>query len=292
MEIIAYEATSRRFQFLTKAYKGTGGRLCTASCGHLVESKGLNKWCEAVLNEGHLVFKCPKCCKVWLWQEVCALACLTQEERSSCEEIISRITTQADESFKKCPECGLYVQRVDLEKLSAECLPCSETKKKVFVFCFDCLREWRNPDVQSNSCGNGACTFTALLQGCPTINVQNTVVHGCPKVRACPNCEVLTQHCLEGCSNIDCPNCNYTFCFRCLGLDENHTGGLQGCSIAERQKVSGNKVYEKREQLDDEDYLLVLQTQLEMENRWAQLQMHRVTRADRPQQPSHQPGEI
>ncbi|XP_067853538.1 E3 ubiquitin-protein ligase RNF144A-like [Heptranchias perlo] len=259
MEIIVYEPASKRFQFVTAASLETGGH--KASCGHLVRSKGLNEWCKALLNEGRFTFNCPKCAKEWPWQEVRQLARLSKGECGPCEEQLGRIMTPKAELYQKCPDCSLYVQRMDLEKLCVQCLPCSERSKKVFQFCWDCVREWKSTDVQSDSCGNESCSLTALLLGCSTIEDKASVVYGCPKVRACPNCEVLAEHCRKGCPSVLCPNCNHVFCYRCLELNGCHRerpAGLTLCPIVERQKLTGKMAYSKRRNLQDEDALRIL----------------------------------
>ncbi|XP_038662020.1 probable E3 ubiquitin-protein ligase RNF144A-A isoform X2 [Scyliorhinus canicula] len=146
------------------------------------------------------------------------------------------------ELYRKCPVCSLYVQRMDADKLCVQCLPCSEKSKKTFQFCWGCQREWKNTDMQSNNCGNESCSLTALLLGCGTIKKMASEVRGCPKIRACPNCETLAQHCMRGCPDVKCPNCRYRFCFRCLELN----GCCTDCQIVGRQKLTGKKVYKKR----------------------------------------------
>ncbi|XP_067905735.1 E3 ubiquitin-protein ligase DDB_G0292642-like isoform X2 [Heterodontus francisci] len=218
----------------------------------MVKSKGLNEWCKTLLDAGHFTFNCPTCAKEWPWQEVRQLAHLTQEECGSCEEKLARIMTQKAELYRKCPNCGLFVQRMDLEQLSVQCPPCSERSKKAFQFCWDCLREWKNADLQNDSCGNESCNLTALLLGCGTIEDQASAVYECPKVRACPNCEALAEHCLGGCPAVSCPNCRYKFCYRCLKLNGYHErmqAGLAVCRIAERQKLTGKKIYNKKGRL-------------------------------------------
>ncbi|XP_048402990.1 probable E3 ubiquitin-protein ligase RNF144A-A [Stegostoma tigrinum] len=235
MEIIVYDAMDRRFLFGTVASLETGDH--ETSCGHVVKSSGLKQWCKALLDEGGFTFNCPKCAQEWPWQEVRKIAQLTQEECRSYEAQLHSIMKPKAKSYKKCPSCSLYVQRMDPEMLSVQCLPCSEKSDKSFQFCWECLREWKNADGQSDSCGNKSCSLTALLLSCGTIKQKRSEVYGCPKVRACPKCETLTQHCLSGCPDVLCPNCHHQFCYRCLGFEECNTN----CCIAKRQKLTGIK---------------------------------------------------
>ncbi|KYO30422.1 hypothetical protein Y1Q_0015740 [Alligator mississippiensis] len=41
-------------------------------------------------------------------------------------------------------------------------------------------------------------------------------VHGCPSLRACPWCCTLVTHNKQGCSSVQCPQCQAFFCYRCL----------------------------------------------------------------------------
>ncbi|XP_072451828.1 probable E3 ubiquitin-protein ligase RNF144A-A [Chiloscyllium punctatum] len=243
MEIIIYEATLRKFQFVSAANLETGDH--KTSCGHVIKSSGLKEWCKALLDEGGFTFNCPKCAKEWPWQEVRKIAQLTQDECKSFEEQLNRIMKPRAESYKKCPNCRLYVQRMDPEKLCVQCLPCSEKSNKTIRFCWGCLREWKNPDAQSNSCGNTSCSLTALLLSCDTIDDQASPVYGCPSVRACPSCEALMQHSGGRCPSVSCPSCHCRFCFRCLESFGHHRGiqaGSSRCCIVERQELTGQKV--------------------------------------------------
>ncbi|XP_078056923.1 E3 ubiquitin-protein ligase ARIH2-like isoform X2 [Mustelus asterias] len=196
----------------------------------------------AVTLQGVHSFPCQSCKKEWVWQEVCKLALFTTAERKSYEKKLMEQIKDDTASYRKCPGCNLLVQRVDPENLCVECLSCSNAKGKLYWFCWDCMREWKSPASLSTDCGNKSCTTTAMLLSCPLIDAPHLEVYQCPVVRACPNCETLVSHCQEGCPQVECPNCFYEFCYRCLGIE--------GCNYAEFVELSDDEDTDY-EDLDD-----------------------------------------
>ncbi|XP_048379963.2 uncharacterized protein LOC125448605 [Stegostoma tigrinum] len=196
-----------------------------ASCGHITEPLSLKAWAKSRIDTGICSFPCETCKKEWVWQEVCKLALFTEEERDCYEKKLIELTKDDITSYKKCPDCNFLVQRMDPESLCVECLSCSNAKGKLYQFCWECMREWKNPASRNKECGNKSCSITAMLLSCPLIEAPSIAVHQCPVVRACPNCETLVSHCQQGCPLVTCPNCFYEFCYRCLGIE--------GCKFAE-----------------------------------------------------------
>ncbi|XP_006014427.1 uncharacterized protein LOC102366774 [Latimeria chalumnae] len=204
----------------------------------MVEATGLKTWWEKTLEKGHFTFNCPKCTKEWAWQEMRELTWITQGEMPWFEHKIEQLTKGRHDDYKKCPECCLYVQRIDSENLCVPCLPCSKKKKKVYKFCWACLREWQGDAPRMDCCDNPLCTATATLLSCPVIAEGHGQLSGCPTFRACPNCEALIQHTLRGCSNMTCPNCANIFCYRCLKVC-----CYSMCHVKKRQKLTGKYDY-------------------------------------------------
>ncbi|XP_067880124.1 potential E3 ubiquitin-protein ligase ariadne-2-like isoform X3 [Heterodontus francisci] len=199
-------------------------------------------------------------------QGVCHLADTSSSSslraKASCGHITEPLSLKAwaKARIEMCPDCNFLVQRVDLQSLCVECLFCSNARGKLYQFCWDCLREWKSPASHSTDCGNKSCTITAMLLSCPLIEAPDIEVHQCPVVRACPNCEALVSHCLEGCPQVECPNCFHSFCYRCLGIEECNYAEIvelsddddtdyencddsSECIRAGRQKITGRKNY-------------------------------------------------
>lgn len=208
------------------------GDLCLRaemSCGHAVTPESLTAWCRSLLDKGHYKFNCPalkngtlvKCDAVWPYQEVRRLAVLTTEEMKYFEESIGRLAAAEYCEFQTCPGCKSYVEREDLTNLSVRCIICTADKKRVFEFCWQCLKPWKGPAPRSERCDNDGCANHDLeiLKNCKTTALpQVQGVTDCPSIRACPTCGQRVEHDKTGCKNIICIRCNVEFCFVCLKL--------------------------------------------------------------------------
>ncbi|XP_051900444.1 E3 ubiquitin-protein ligase RNF144A-like [Pristis pectinata] len=184
-------------------------------CEHFQFSKQLKQYVKSLLDLGVTNITCPHCRQAWAWQEVRAVALLTNRDQSLYEKKLSWMTRDNTESFKKCPGCSSLLQRLDLENLCMECPLCSETRGETFQFCWACLSKWKGASPQAGSCTDESCHIVALLQGCALISNRALTVHGCPSIRACPSCRVLLAH-SGGCKYVTCKNCSNHFCYRCL----------------------------------------------------------------------------
>ncbi|XP_074518235.1 E3 ubiquitin-protein ligase DDB_G0292642-like [Halichoeres trimaculatus] len=199
------------------------------SCGHAVTPESLTGWCRSLLDQGQFKFKCPalaegtlqKCDALWSYQEVRRLAVLTAEEMRYFEENIAQMAATEYCDFKACPGCKTYVEREDPTNLNVQCTVCTADKKKVFQFCWQCLKLWKGPAPRSDRCDNDGCVNhdLQLLKDCRTTvlpEVQGVIE--CPSIRACPTCGQRVEHDKTGCKNIICPRCQIEFCFVCLKL--------------------------------------------------------------------------
>uniref|UniRef100_A0A3B3SUJ1 Uncharacterized protein n=1 Tax=Paramormyrops kingsleyae TaxID=1676925 RepID=A0A3B3SUJ1_9TELE len=120
---------------------------------------------EILLDNGQYKFTCPalkdggnqKCGKEWPYQEVRKMAVLT-DRISLCL------------AYMKCPGCQSSVEQEDLTNLSVHCT---------------CLKQWKGPGPQSNSCNNKGCTNKDLdlLQKCLTIVLPEVQNVQCPSIR-------------------------------------------------------------------------------------------------------------
>ncbi|XP_034612222.1 uncharacterized protein LOC117869485 isoform X2 [Trachemys scripta elegans] len=100
------------------------------------------------------------------------------------------------------------------------------------------------------------CPLQAVLYDTLEIQAPGSSVHGCPSLRACPECHTLVSHTGLGCPLVECPECWTEFCYRCLrdhlGEDADETewehdededldydNSLEAsCSIAGRQELN------------------------------------------------------
>ncbi|XP_070785992.1 probable E3 ubiquitin-protein ligase RNF144A-A isoform X1 [Enoplosus armatus] len=199
------------------------------SCGHAVTPESLTGWCRSLLDQGQYTFKCPalkdgtlaKCDAVWPYQEVRRLAVLTTEEMQYFEERTARLAATKYCEFKTCPGCKTCVEREDLTDLSVQCTICTADRKKLYQFCWQCLKPWKGKVPCSDRCDNDGCINhdLELLKNCKTTSLREVIgVGACPSIRACPTCGQKVEHDKTGCKNILCPRCQVEFCFVCLKL--------------------------------------------------------------------------
>lgn len=124
-------------------------------------------------------------------------------------------------SVSQCPQCRTHVERKDLSNLCVQCTICTADHKKIYMFCWQCLKKWKGPGPRSNRCDNDGCIDpdVHLLQTCKTVCLPEVKgVTDCPSVRACPTCGVKVEHSRKYCKNINCLRCHVEFCFVCLKL--------------------------------------------------------------------------
>lgn len=248
-----YDPADRTLTFVDGAddldflYEEFASRRARMSCGHAVTPMSLTNWCRRLLNEGKATFVCGAsgCNAVWPYKEVCKMALLTPEEMKEFEKKMFTIASKSFLEVKACPGCKSSVIRSDLTDLSVKCTICTTERQRNYIFCWQCLREWRGPTPGSDRCENPGCTNQTLelLKTCPDIVFTSVKgVTGCPCVRACPNCGMLVEHDKSKCKNVVCFRCKKEFCFVCLKfttecqqLAPNSYYGPCSTSVAPRQ---------------------------------------------------------
>ncbi|KAM8746774.1 E3 ubiquitin-protein ligase arih1l-like [Acanthopagrus schlegelii] len=203
--------------FLCIGYKSLRAKM---SCGHAVTPMSLTDWCRRLLNEeGKWRFVCGQtnCDAEWSFEEVRKMALLTPEEVDEFEKKMF-INARPIFKFKECPGCKSRVVRKNLNDLSVRCTVCTAKKKNKYMFCWQCLREWKGPVPRSDRCDNVGCQSSLeILKTCPDVVFKSVKgVTGCPSRRACPTCGMLVVHDGTKCKNIGCTQCKVEFCFVCL----------------------------------------------------------------------------
>ncbi|XP_048853843.1 E3 ubiquitin-protein ligase lubel-like isoform X2 [Brienomyrus brachyistius] len=133
-------------------------------------------------------------------------------------EGITQETAQPDTMSASimCPQCNLGVGR-RVRGQRAVCHPCSSASRSIYQFCCSCRRKWRGH--AGSSCKLPFCQTRAALLSSELIAKEDSMVKDCPFFRICPECRTLVTHSGEGCPNIQCPECETSFCFRCLKCD-------------------------------------------------------------------------
>ncbi|XP_043933236.1 probable E3 ubiquitin-protein ligase RNF144A-A isoform X2 [Protopterus annectens] len=188
--------------------------------------------------------------------------------KASCHHLVNSSCLQewVKMLIDKCPRCFQLLQLYDHNTLCVACRVCSENDKKVYQFCWACKKEWNGPSLNDECCAHELCPLQATLLSCPVIIAPDLEVNECPSVRACPRCEALVTHSLDGCPEVKCPNCLLNFCYRCLEkhgmhryieeeeclvLDEIEDRDNSFCMLSERQTLTG-KVWNPEENSSSE----------------------------------------
>ncbi|XP_045898806.1 probable E3 ubiquitin-protein ligase ARI5 [Micropterus dolomieu] len=237
--------------FLCEDFKSLRAKM---SCGHAVTPMSLTNWCRRLLDQGECRFVCGQtdCHVEWPFEEVCKMALLTKEEMEYFEKTLFRNVAQDYLDVKVCPGCKSRVVRADLSELSVECTTCTAAKKRPYMFCWQCLREWRGPAPRSDRCENYGCINQPLetLRNCLHITFNDVRgVTGCPCIRACPTCGLLVEHNKTQCKNIICLRCKVEFCFVCLKLTEEclkSSTHFQACSTGVAPRQTSIPVWQRK----------------------------------------------
>ncbi|XP_030287815.1 E3 ubiquitin-protein ligase arih1l-like isoform X2 [Sparus aurata] len=208
--------------FLCNDYKSLRAKM---SCGHAVTPMSLTDWCRRLLDQGKWRFVCGHCDAEWSFEEVRKMALLTPEEVEEFEKK-TFVNAAPNLKVKECPGCKSRVMRTDLDDLSVICKVCTAKRKNTYIFCWQCLREWKGPVLCTDYCDNDGCQSPlGILKTCGDVVLKGVMdARGCPlkcpSTRACPTCGMLVGHDGTLCKNVVCRQCKVEFCFVCLKTTE------------------------------------------------------------------------
>ncbi|XP_053714376.1 uncharacterized protein LOC128755233 [Synchiropus splendidus] len=212
------------------------------SCGHSVTPMSLTSYCRHLLEEGSSRFECAVCVGRWTFQEVQKMARLSPQE---ADDFVKKMwkNYKIECQVKSCPGCKSSFLRTNPNDLSVKCTVCSAGRVGIYIFCWQCLREWRGPAPRADRCDNEGCGTMLLdiLKECPNIEFESLALarlKGCPTIRACPFCGLLVEHDASGCKCITCERCQVSFCFVCLKTEKKcseTSSPFEYCDLAPRQ---------------------------------------------------------
>lgn len=203
--------------------EGFRSKKAKMSCGHPVTPMSLTAWCRKQLEEGRCRFECGQtgCNALWPYWEVRKMALLTPDEREYFEKTMFTNAAKDYLNVKECPGCKSRVVRADLDDLSVRCTVCTARRGSAYLFCWQCVRQWKGRVPRSDRCENDDCTNVVLqrLKNCSYVKFNDVKgVPNCPCARVCPTCGLLVEHNGTRCKNITCPRCKKEFCFVCLQI--------------------------------------------------------------------------
>ena len=166
---------------------------------------------------------CTACDKIIPYEDIIKFGLPTLEEE---QFLTTAITTNFYESqdINECPKCHTLCSRQRSDSPQVHCSICPKSGANYFMFCWYCLRDWKNL-VDQQVCGNANCmreTIQTLLN-CPKKDFTdfNGKSISIPIWRACPyeDCNTLIEHTIA-CNMMTC-KCRRKFCFICLRKTNN-----------------------------------------------------------------------
>jgi len=204
-------------------------------CGHAIAPNSLAEYVKRQIADGKSKLRCPTCTKEWKVSIIKNMG-LTDEEIKSMEVGLSKnYFMSADSGHKKCPWCGLCIEKYN-DGIRIKCPMC---KKE---FCWKCMEQWKAPGSGYRECGNVNCgksiDFINVLLNCENTKMEYSGMI-VPSVRACIGCGEGISH-KEGCKHMTCIKCKTQFCFVCL--KKWPCGSYKAkCKIAPRQATVPTK---------------------------------------------------
>ena len=141
---------------------------------------------------------CPMCtCNLDIHDILCFG--LPEEKEKQCITEAISLNLCFSQDVQQCPRCSSYCQRKKTDEVQTNCIVCTRNMKSPFLFCWYCLRDWKDPS-NNQVCGNKNCTREKIetLMKSPMKNFTDTngKTISIPKWRACPNksCSTLIEH--------------------------------------------------------------------------------------------------
>ena len=187
-------------------------------CGHFICPDDIldSAW-QQIKTMKHQI-KCSSCIAVIDIDDIIKFGLPTEEEKQFLCTALS-VNFCASQDIQQCLNCKSYCQRQRTDSPQVTCLVCTKNTGSSYLFCWYCLRGWKNGPTNAQICGNTGCSKEKVdqLKVAPLIEFQDQKRKKVkvPTLRACPECKSLIQH--DGrCNEMTCKYCGFMFCFICL----------------------------------------------------------------------------
>jgi hypothetical protein len=212
-------------------------------CSHIVCSYGLKNRIKMTAMALGLAILCPVtgCGTELDYNTISPYAGLLEEEQKTYEEKLGQAVIKASPELNTCPHCGCYLFK-DHREIKITCVNCNGAP-----WCWLCLHRWASSD--SGACGNESCGGALVykinaLENCGTTTISfGSISHETPKIRMCPNCQILLNHGAD-CKHMTCNKsvggCGYEFCFVCLSKWSSPCNNGINCTVAPTQTPTNN----------------------------------------------------
>ena len=206
-------------------------------CGHYVCPDDILDCAWLQINNSQHNILCLQCSSILSIEDIIKFGLPTEEEKHFLMIALS-VNFCESQDVVQCPNCSSYCQRINSECPRVECAVCAMKGRKN-VFCWYCLREWKEVNKYQNGCGNNKCCklMIELLSKCPKYEFTDRKGRkvSAPIIRACPQCFTLTEY-MEYSNNMICRLCHKQFCFICL----KETEGVYFCQSRSYSSITCN----------------------------------------------------
>ena len=187
-------------------------------CGHYICPEDIleNAWYQ-IIRLIHQI-TCVCCTAIIDIDDIIKFGLPSEKEQRFLTTSLS-VNLCSSEDIQQCLTCRSHCERQRTDSPQVICLVCTQNTGKRYLFCWYCLRSWKNSPTNTQICGNLWCNKEKidLLLTAPLIEFKNQKgeVVTVPNLRACPRCRSLIE--LNGVKNrVVCRNCDLDFCFICL----------------------------------------------------------------------------
>ena len=188
-------------------------------CGHSINPDALMDYCWSEIESVKYEIKCPLCEKEWPLDVIKRYGGPSDNEMTELEKGLANNACRKNPNIQKCPFCGVFCERQNTSANSVICIVCSKKGSENKVFCWLCLRPWKNPSMTAAACGNAQCEVNReklnRLKESPMVGVSFFPERKIYKLRACPGCATVIEF-KSGCKQMACAKCGTQFCFICL----------------------------------------------------------------------------
>ena len=190
-------------------------------CGHVISPGGLMNYIWNEISE-RIAYEinCPQCGNQWSQDAIKEVGKPSEMELQQLQIGLAKNYCVKNAEIRECPFCKNFCERQNPSSLSVKCIVCSKASAEPKIFCWICLKSWKNSSLSANSCGNPGCADVSeilkRLKESPKVTVRyiNIEIY---KLRACPNCGILIEYDGE-CKHMRCLMCRKEFCIVCLRL--------------------------------------------------------------------------
>ena len=210
----------------TVSFPHPNGECCICSddsglkmkCGHYICPDDILDSVWSQIKSLKYQITCATCTTIIDTDDMIKFGLPSEEEKQFLTTALS-VNFCSSQDIQQCLNCKSYCQRQNTDSPQVTCLVCTKNTGTNYLFCWCCLRRWKNAPANYQNCGNVGCNKDKIdqLQAAPLMEFKDVKQRkvSVPTLRACPQCKSLVEH-TSGCNSMTCEYCRFVFCFICL----------------------------------------------------------------------------